>query len=629
MNFLYPKSNLPAFCLLALTVFLVFGNALFNDFVYDDGYLIIENKFIKSFSHLKEILLSDVTVTSPLSQASGYYRPVSMIFLMIVYQWWGLNPFGWHLTSVLIHFLNTFLVYLLLARLSQNRSISFLASLIFAVHPIHVEAVAPAYNSMGLLASFFSLTSFLAFIKAKGVEMVSKPSDSLPFAQSPAGLVGMVSQEMRLSFLPSSLPSPQVCLRTRQGRENQKGYTFLSAGLLLLGLFAKEETIVLPVIFLLYDFYFISQFSWRNIFKKWKSYVLFFGMALFYLAMRLQVVEKDAALGLWDLNLAFNVTPATNLFWHLLTVIKIFYFYILVLILPFYLSAFHVITAVSSLADVVTVFSMVVIFELIVCALYLRQRAAVVSFLVLMFFVATLPVSNIVPIGGIFAERFMYLPSITYCFLLAFVGERLYRRFDRLTEKTRRNTVLLIGMAIVSVYALKSAERNYAWRNNLVLWRDTVAKSPGSAVARLNLADSYFSKKLYDEALGQYQAAMSLSHFKEFHVHNSIGKIYGLKQEYELALREFQKAIELNNRFVEGYYNLGITYFHKMDMHSASRYFAQARDLDPAYPWSYYGLGLVLEQKRQLSLAKEMFRKTLDLDPDHRLAQKALERLAP
>jgi len=576
---LLQRNNLAVFFLLAAVIFLFYGNALFNDFVYDDGYLIIENKFIKSFAYLKEIFLSDVTITSPLSQASGYYRPVSMVFLMMIHKVWGLNPFGWHLTSILLHLMNTFLVYILLRRISQNTTLSLIAGVIFAVHPIHVEAVTPVYNSMGLLASFFSLGSFLAFINSEGFK--------------------------------------------------KKEFTVLSVALLLLGLFAKEEVIVLPVIFVLYDFYFLSQFSWRNIVQRWKSYALFFGAAFFYMVMRVVVVEKGAALGLWDLNFTFNVIPSENFFWQVLTVIKVFYFYILLLILPFQLSAFHVITAASSLFDVVTIFSVVVVLELLICALYIRRKKPLLSFFVLMFFLSTLPVSNIIPIGGIFAERFMYFPSIAYCFLFAFVFERLYRKFEGVEEKTKRNAVILVGLAAVLIYAFKSAERNYTWRNNLVLWRDTVAKSPSSAVARLNLADTYFSKKLYNEALSEYQTALSLSNFKEFHVHNSIGKIYGLKEEYDLALKEFHKVIELNDRFVEGYYNLGITYFHKDDLHSAAVNFAQARDLDSQYPWSYYGLGLVLEKKGEPVLAKEMFRKTLDLDPDHELARMAWENLFP
>lgn len=579
MKFLSQKNNLIIFCFLALIVFLVFGNALFNDFVYDDGYLIIENKFIKSFSSIKEILFSDVTITSPLNQASGYYRPVSMIFLMLVYKIWGLNPFGWHLMSVLLHLANTFLVFLLLTRISQNRNIAFLASVAFAVHPIHVEAVAPVYNSMGLLASFFSLASFLAFLKSDGFQ--------------------------------------------------KKHYMFLSMGLLLLGLFAKEEAVVLPVIFAVYDYYFIARFSRPNFFSRWQGHAGFVAATLFYIFMRTLVIEKGAALGLWDLQLTFNITPAANLFWHSLTVIKIFYYYILMLVFPFHLSAFHVIPATSSLSDVVTIFSIVVVFELIICALYVRRRQPLFSFFTLLFFISTSPVSNIIPIGGIFAERFMYFPSIAYCFLFALVTEGLYRKFKGTQEQTKRNMVMLIASAIVLLSAFKSAERNYVWRNNLVLWRDTVEKSPSSVVARLNLADTYFNKKLYKEALGQYQVALSLSNFKEFQVHNSIGKIYGLQEEYDLALREFQRTVALDNDFAEGYYNLGITYFYKNDMHSAAENFSRARDLDPEYPWSYYGLGLVLEQKREWVLAKEMYRKTLDLDPGHELARQAWENLFP
>ncbi len=555
-------------------VFIVYGNALFNRFVYDDGYLIVNNDFIKDVRHIRTILTSDVTVTSPLGKASGYYRPMSMLFLMANYHLWGLNPFAFHFVSILIHALNSLLVFFIVCRFFNKRVFAFLCALIFAVHPVHVEAVTPIYNFMGILTSFFALLSFLFFLKSAGLKKMD---------------------QMLLSIF----------------------FYFLAV-------FSKEEALLLPVMFVLYDYLFVSAYRMKDILKT-RGYLSYGMVGLFYLFIRFLVVERPASLGLWDLNLSFNVLPAGNFFLHLLTVFKIITLYLILLFVPVDLSAFHLIRPISSIFSWESLVVLSIVSILILSFFYFRKKEPRLTFFIGFFFMTSFLVLNIIPIGGLFAERFMYLPSLTFCFIVSFV---LKYFFDEYSNPKILQRILILGCVLIVFFlGLQTALRNYVWRTNISLWEDTVSKTPESFVAWVNLADSYFELQRYDEALKAYQASLPFASYKQFYVHNSIGKILGMKGQYDLALREFEQALAFNKNFAETYYNLGITWFNKSDMVQAKSYFTEAMKISENYPWSYYGMGLVLEREGRLIDAMTMFRYAVFLDPNFPLARQALERV--
>ena len=89
--------------IIAVAVFSSFGNALFNRFVWDDGYLIVSNPYIKSAQFIVHLFNGDlVRSTTSLHFESGYYRPLSMLSFLVDYQIWQLDAFGYHLTNVLL-----------------------------------------------------------------------------------------------------------------------------------------------------------------------------------------------------------------------------------------------------------------------------------------------------------------------------------------------------------------------------------------------------------------------------------------------------------------------------------------------------------------------------------------------
>lgn len=182
-------------------------------------------------------------------------------------------------------------------------------------------------------------------------------------------------------------------------------------------------------------------------------------------------------------------------------------------------------------------------------------------------------------------------------------------------------------MILLIFYAYKTVERNYVWRNDVILWADTVKKTPNSMIAHLFLADAYHARGIFDKAIYQYEKVLSFPSAPKQRVHNTLGKIYGFYQNYERAISEFHKALEFYPLDVEIYYNLGITYFFNNQIDLSLRYFDQAQQVDNEYPWIYYGLGMLHESQRDEASARAMYRKTLVLMPAHDKARQGLERL--
>lgn len=174
-----PLLLLPLFCVL------LYLPALYHDFVFDDGALVVDNPYIKSWKYLPQMLSKDAW---NISDPGNYWRPVFSISLALDYFLWGLNPVGFHLTNILLHALNAVLLYSL-GRKLQNTTGAVFASLLFALHPIQAHAVNVISTMRAdLLAAFFTLLSLQAFFSRR----------TIPFAV--AFILALLSKETSMVF---------------------------------------------------------------------------------------------------------------------------------------------------------------------------------------------------------------------------------------------------------------------------------------------------------------------------------------------------------------------------------------------------------------------------------------------
>ena len=171
----------PAWCsawlAFAIAIF-CYANSLFNDFTYDDEYIVRTNPNIRSLADVRSIWLTDWWYYAGAEDGLApelrdpardrLYRPLTIFSLALNYAVHGLNPVGYHAVNVLLHGMVTILVWKFADRLFRKPRIAGVAALLFAVHPIHAEAVANVVGRAELLAALFLLVGLLALLPKSG-----------------------------------------------------------------------------------------------------------------------------------------------------------------------------------------------------------------------------------------------------------------------------------------------------------------------------------------------------------------------------------------------------------------------------------------------------------------------------
>jgi len=203
--------------LLPLLSLLIYFPSLHHDFISDDRPLVVENPYIKSWKYLPEMLSRDAW---NISEPTNYWRPVFSISLALDYFLWGLNPLGFHLTNILLHAINTVLLFSL-GRKLLNTTCAVLASLLFALHPIQAHAVNFISTRGELLAAFFILFSFRTFLSGR----------TIPFAI--AFTLALLSKETSMVFPLAVLVAGIILEKGRQDLRLISAFVILGLYLLV------------------------------------------------------------------------------------------------------------------------------------------------------------------------------------------------------------------------------------------------------------------------------------------------------------------------------------------------------------------------------------------------------------
>ena len=225
------KDIIAVFLIILLSV-IVYANIFRNEFVFDDKKFVIDNLEIRKLSGIPQFFGEDF---------DGLYRPLRQSLYAINYQIWKLNPFGYHLNSLVLHILSSVLIYLILSLIAKKGP-ALIASVLFAVHPIHTERVTGITAGFDLLGIFFFLAAFYFYIK---------------FSKS-----------------------------------NKINLYIISILFFILALFSSEEAIILPLIVILYDTCF--SLKDKDILKKLKERIKFYSsyfiIGILYIILRFYIL---------------------------------------------------------------------------------------------------------------------------------------------------------------------------------------------------------------------------------------------------------------------------------------------------------------------------------------------------
>lgn len=462
------------FIILILT-FITFSPSLNYSFTsWDDPLYVTENELIKSLSieNIKNIF-------SIKNNVALNYHPVTIVSLAIDYHFSKLKPYHYHFTNLIIHLLNTLLVFIFIYRLTKGKLITALfVSLFFGIHPMHVESVAWISERKDVLYTFFFLSALITYLKY---------------------------------------------LETKK-----LNYIIFTIFLFILSLLSKAMAVVLPVVLILIDYYNGRKFSWKIIIEKIPFLIL--SLLIGILAMNIQAEKAIASYETFTLfqRISFGFYGFFNYIFKLFLPLNLSSFY------PYPLAGTQVLFPASFYLPAI---AGIVLFILTII-LYFRKKENMKSIVFGMgfYFITIVFVLQFISVGQvIMADRYSYL---SYLGLLFPIGVFLNKYAEKNNTFKKRIVLSILSLSILFIFI--SRERIKVWENTETLWTDVIEKYPFPPwtieIAFVGRGKYYAVEKInIDKALADFNTLIEMK-TKNPIVFNNLGNIYGSKgQQAEMA----------------------------------------------------------------------------------------------
>lgn len=552
-------SDLTLLFLLILAAVAPYANTLLNGFVYDDKVQVLDNPYILSFRHLGKIFTTTVWSYVGPQGATNYFRPVMTIGYLFCHKLFGAAPWGFHLANILLHAAVVAAVFVLSCRVLNDRLVAFLAAAFFALHPIHSEAVAWVAAVTELEMAFFFLLTFGLFL-------------ALP---RPAG-----------------------------GRSRWVGLAML--GSFIAALLSKEQALMLPVLATVYEHLYRQGRAETSLSEKLARYGFLWLLAGAYAVLR------RAYLGGFAPVVQHPEMTRSATF---LSAIALAGEYLWKLLWPAHLNLFYPFQeSVSPLAPGVVAGVAALLISAAAFA-WLWKNARQASLALVWILVLLLPVLNARYLAAnAFAERYLYLPSVGFCWLLAWAWARLWQNASR--RKPLWQGGLAAALVLVcGLWTWRIVTRNRDWHDDIVLYRKTLASAPDAYPIRLNLGAVYWDRGEMTLAEREWLVAVR-ENPRDPVLWNDLGLLYAFKQDYSRAIALFEKAIEAEPLYTDAHLNLGVAYLEMGRLDQAEQEFKRATNLSPLNVHARNRLGLLYIREGRRLEAEAEFQASLAVAPN-------------
>jgi tetratricopeptide (TPR) repeat protein len=551
-----------------LTTILVYLPVLQNDFVHwDDDYYIYKNPDIRSLGlkSLKWMLTA--------FHASNWH-PITWLSHSIDYAVWGLDPMGHHLTNILIHGINTFLVVVLtvlLMRAGNGKKITkgvllvsgIFTGMLFGLHPIHVESVVWASERKDVLCAFFFFLSILAYIRYT-------------------------------SALKRKAVLYVICLLS-----------------FMLSLMSKPMAVTLPAVLLILDVYPLRRLKPGNFTDSWKVV----GEKMpFFLLSGLSVVLTITAQKSGGAIKSFEYYPLVD---RLLVGMRALGFYLYKMVWFSGLAPFYPYPSNISFFNPEFYLSLLTIAAItILCALRWKKQKVWAAAWVY-YVITLLPVLGIIQVGEqAAADRYTYLPSLGPFLIMGLGVAVLAGKFTGQWQCQARRKVLVVISVISIAIILSYTTINQAmvWKDGLTLWTRQITVFPRSEKGYTSLGIAYNENGQVNKAAASLQHAIRLNPDYPA-AHYNLGVVYERKGLIYPAIREYQITIKLAPDYIRAHKNIGFAYFIKGYIDKALYHLNYALRLNPKDPKVHLNLGIVYKSKGLIDKANEHRRMARQLNP--------------
>ncbi|MGD8303696.1 MAG: tetratricopeptide repeat protein [Desulfobacterales bacterium] len=547
--------------LLAVLIFMVYSNTLTGPFIFDDRPNIQNNAKIK----LTRLSLAELWEAGFESYSK---RPVSNISFALNYYLNGYNVVGYHFVNILIHIINSVLLYSL-AKTTLNTPalrrrydpfaitwIPILSAFIWGLHPLLTQSVSYIVQRMNSLATLFYILALLLYAK------------------------GRLTQN------------------TRSRRWLLAGCAASS----ILAFGSKEITATLPFFIILYEWYFLgdnTNFTFKN-----KNLLL---IGAFFLVILLALLYMGMA-PLDAIMVRFSKRDFT-VDQRMLTELRVVVFYISLIFWPHpsRLNLDHDFNLSHSLMDpITTLFALIAIVGAIAAAIYLAKKAPLISFGISWFLGNLVIESSVIPLEIIFEHR-TYLPSTIFILMLVSLAFQIIR------PKWLCLTLLFTAIAALSV---GTYQRNKVWASAVALWQDSVSKSARKARPYNNLGVALAAANRIDEALKMYRIALQIRPNYAL-AHYNLGYTLAKNGRLDEGLFHFKKSLRLDPNHKEVYNDLAVALIMQGRLNEAIDHLQQALHLSPEYAPAHNNMGIALARQNHLTEAIHHYQEALRIDPEY------------
>ena len=572
------RKNVFAIVTIFMIVLAVYSNTFHASWHFDDEINILKNEPL----HLREISWQSVKKTFFASYNNGgeIYRPIACLSFALNYYFGKDSVFGYHVVNISIHFLASVFLFLFLhhtlnvpllkARYGPNSYfIALLATVLWAINPVQIQAVTYIVQRMASMAGMFYIMSMYFYLKG----------------------------------------------RTSAQRVLQLAHFFLCfvAGILAFG--SKENAAMLPISIFLFDLFIIQGLTKKSIRK---NSVIFLTLVLIPVILAL-ILKGPSIFATKHLFSGYEPRGFT-LLERLLTEPRIILFYITLLLYPMpdRLCITHDISISHNLINPpTTIISILLILLILGLAIIKSKKWPFISYCIIFYFLNHIIESTIFPLELIFEHR-NYIPSMLFFAPIAIL---LLRAIQHLSSKRSMQLITSLFIILVLVGHGHSAfMRNFIWKTEESLWLDAVDKSPDHPRAHHNLGKYYGDTDQREKAIAEYEMALKLEralHAETDHVtHYNLALQYIDSSQEENAIEHLRKAIEIDPRYSAAYNNLAVLMIKKGKYDEAFHCLIEALTYDKKSYSAHNNLGFVLLKKARFEEAITEFRYALAGEKD-------------
>ncbi|KAL4704834.1 hypothetical protein ACJJTC_001309 [Scirpophaga incertulas] len=559
-----------------------------GDFVFDDSEAVVKNKDVFSNSW-KDCFFNDFWGTNIRSNVSHKsYRPLTVLSFRLNYFWNNnqLSASSFKVTNLLCHTLCCILVWLTYRELMNPHSsglkyfdLSYYSALLFAVHPVHVEAVSGIVGRADILSGISFNVAFLLYSKC----ICSKKTSYLYLLLSIAfTIISMLFKENGVTVLGFCICYDFVKKMTTS--KNKDINYILTDTMFLL----RVSIVLISLLFILYGRWIIMDGS-KPVFKEIDNPAAFQDNLFIKITTHSYIYFLNGLLLIWPQWLCYDWSMGC------VPLIKSVSDYRIIFPILMYTFAVLLMFSISKKQNGNTTKRLLI----------LGSTLTVISFL---------PAANVFyPVGFVIAERILYIPSIGYCLLIS-VG------LHKLLVKTRKyNIVFILSILLIINYTLRSKEKSRDWLNEYQLFTSGLAVCPLNAKVNYNAAKVLDARSKTKTALSLYLEAIRL--YPEYYqAMNNVGNLLKDQERYAEAEIYLKSAIKIKEDNPTAWMNLGIVLAKTGHYKESEGAYLTAIRYRNKYPHCYYNLGNLYLEMGKTEDALQSWLQTVNLNPKHFLA---------